>query len=290
MNYAISKVSIASVYKQATERSELLTQVLFGEVVEVLDRKSDLIQIKCTWDQVVGWALLDQFILTDTDTAIDVLRSPSAVLSLVDNIMATDYFVPVTLGASLPSFDGMKGNLPGLPFQFTGMVIQPGNMELKLSWIEKLVLRFMHAPELYGGRSPFGIDAGGMTQVLYKLLGISLARNQADQVSQGRTVDFMEFCQPGDLAYFDDGRGNIAHVGIILSDCTVVHVQGKVRRDKLDHFGIWNQETKRYTWQLRVVKRHLPDFPDQSMLNRLQQAAQTKDTESQVQEQPGMFD
>jgi gamma-D-glutamyl-L-lysine dipeptidyl-peptidase len=290
--FAISKVSIASVYKAANQRSELLTQVLFGEVIEVLEKKGELLHIKCTWDQVQGWTLSEQFVQIDTDVAIEMLRDSSVVLSLVDNIMAADHFIPVTLGASLPKFDGVRGYLPDLQFQFNGTVLKPGTIELKLAWIEKLILRYLHAPELYGGRSPFGIDASGLSQMLYKILGISLARDHTTQVSQGRTVDFMEFCQPGDLAYFDDGRGNIGHCGIILSDCSVVHVHGKVRKDKIDHFGIWNSDKKRYTWQLRVVKRHLPDFPEDAQLARLSQKVEGKqpEPEGEAIEQPGMFD
>jgi gamma-D-glutamyl-L-lysine dipeptidyl-peptidase len=278
--YAICQISISSVYKAANERSELLTQVLFGEVVEVLERKGELVQVRCTWDDVTGWALADQFSPVVTDAAIDLLRSPSTVLSLVDNIMAADHFIPVTMGASLPNFDGVRGNLADLQFQFNGSVIKAGSFELKLQWIEKLVLRFMHAPELYGGRSPFGIDDAAMVQLLYKMLGISLARYTPQQVAQGRTVDFMEFCQPGDLAYFDDGRGNISHVGVILSDCSLIHVAGRVRRDKVDHFGVWNSDLKQYTWQLRVVKRHLPDFPADTMLTRMLQKAEAKAIET----------
>ena len=289
MAYAICKVSIASLYKSATEKSEMLTQILFGEVVEISDKKNGIAHVRCSWDDVSGWVLADQLIEIDTDTAIEILRDSTTVLSLVDNIMAADHFIPITMGASLPNFDGMKGHLPQLSYQFNGSVIKPGSFELKANWIEKLILRYMHAPELYGGRSPFGIDSSALAQMLYKMLGIPLARFHTQQVVQGRTIDFMEFCQPGDLAYFDDGKGNITHVGIILSDCSVVHVSGKVRKDKIDHFGIWNNETKQYTWQLRTVKRHLPDYPEEAMLTRMLSKKQMKE-ESETFVQPGMFD
>ena len=95
--------------------------------------------------------------------------------------------------------------------------------------------------------------------MVYKIAGVRLLRDAAQQVSQGRLIDFMEQCQSGDLAFFDNGKGHITHVGIILPDCHIIHSSGRVRIDKLDHFGIFNRETNRYSHQLRIVKRLLPD-------------------------------
>jgi cell wall-associated NlpC family hydrolase len=95
--------------------------------------------------------------------------------------------------------------------------------------------------------------------MVYKLAGIRLLRDASQQVTQGRTVDFLEQCESGDLAFFDTGKGHIGHVGIILPDCHVIHASGKVRIDKLDHFGIFNKEQNKYTHQLRIVKRMLAD-------------------------------
>jgi hypothetical protein len=98
--------------------------------------------------------------------------------------------------------------------------------------------------------------------MVFKTAGIRLLRDAAQQVTQGRAIDFMEECQAGDLAFFDNGKGNITHVGIIMPDCHIIHSSGQVRVDKLDHFGIFNRDLNRYTHQLRIVKRMLPDEPE----------------------------
>jgi hypothetical protein len=95
--------------------------------------------------------------------------------------------------------------------------------------------------------------------MVYKMSGIHLMRDAAHQVTVGRPIDFTEQCQAGDLAFFDNGKGIINHVGIIAPGCQLIHASGKVRIDKLDHFGIFNPEQKRYTHQLRIIKRILPD-------------------------------
>jgi gamma-D-glutamyl-L-lysine dipeptidyl-peptidase len=239
--------------------------LLFGETVEITDSKDGWRHVVCAWDGFVGWVDAKQ-VRTLTPSEYDDYREHSSVnLSLVEGLMAADHFIPLTLGAALPRYDGLRCQLGDLSFQFSGPVVTPDQAPRTGEWVAKIARRYLHAPYLWGGRSPFGIDATGFTQMVFKIAGIRLLRDAGQQVTQGRTVDFMEQCQLGDLAFFDNGKGDIGHVGIILPDCYVIHASGKVRIDKLDHFGIFNAEQTRYTHQLRVVKRLLPDAPGQSV-------------------------
>ena len=68
-------------------------------------------------------------------------------------------------------------------------------------------------------------------------------------------MDFIEESQPGDLAFFDDSEGNINHVGIMLENFEILHCFGEVRKDVLDHSGIFNHEQNKHTHKLRFVKR-----------------------------------
>lgn len=74
-------------------------------------------------------------------------------------------------------------------------------------------------------------------------------------------MDFIEQAMPGDLAYFENTAGAITHTGILLPDGKVIHTAEQVRIDKIDHFGIFDEETSRYTYRLRVAKRLLKQKP-----------------------------
>ena len=62
---------------------------------------------------------------------------------------------------------------------------------------------------------------------------------------------------PGDVAFFGDCGGGLTHAGIVWKEGHIVHVSGRVRVDRLDHNGIFNDETRRYTHSLKLLKRYL---------------------------------
>ncbi|MDX2135019.1 MAG: C40 family peptidase [Saprospiraceae bacterium] len=262
MKFVACQVSLAPLRADPSHKSEMTSQLLFGETAEVQDTRGNWLFVVCAWDGYTGW-VHGQQVKPLTPSEYDQYEDHQAVnLSLVEGLMAADHFIPLTMGAVLPRFDGLRCQLGDQSYQFSGSVVSKGQIVPTGEWIIKLARRYLNAPYLWGGRSPFGIDCSGLTQMVYKIAGVRLLRDAYQQVTQGRTVDFTQQCQAGDLAFFDNGKGNIGHVGIVLPDCHVIHANGKVRIDKFDHFGIFSQEQKRYTHQLRIIKRMLPDDPE----------------------------
>ena len=75
------------------------------------------------------------------------------------------------------------------------------------------------------------------------------------QAGAGQVLSFLEEAQPGDLAFFGDSSGAVTHVGILWEQGRIIHASGKVRVDKIDHHGIFNEDLKRYTHTLKVVRQ-----------------------------------
>jgi cell wall-associated NlpC family hydrolase len=163
----------------------------------------------------------------------------------------------IPIGARLPDFDGIKFRFNNNLFTYSGQAVAPENLDARPDILIKVALRYLHAPFMWGGRSPLGIDSAGFVQMAFKLIGIHLPRDCGSQVSFGTDVDFIEQTQTGDIAFFENNLGNINHCGLLLPEGRIIHVAESVRIDKIDHYGIFDVEKKIYSYKLRIIKRLL---------------------------------
>lgn len=285
MEFAACHVSIAPLRAEPSHRSEMTSQLLFGETVEVKGARGPWIQVVCNWDGYIGWVQSSHLKRITQQEYEAYVRDNAMSLSLVEGLMGADHIIPLPLGAVLPEFDGLRCRIGGKSYRFSGLTVTPGQVKPNGDWLIRVARKYLHAPYLWGGRSPFGIDCSGFVQMVYKSAGIRLMRDAHQQMAQGVVVDFTEQCQAGDLAFFDNHRGHIHHVGIVLPDCHIIHASGHVRIDKFDHFGIFNAEIGRYTHQLRIIKRLL----DTESAQTPNANAKTLEKHSGTADQPVLF-
>ncbi len=259
---AICQLSVTSVRATPSDKDEIVTQLLFGELVEILDfgkAKKNWCQIRCDWDGYEGWMDVRQLHMISPEEAELYRNDHAYCLDLVSTLTNNDHFLPITMGATLPSFDGFNLHLGDKHYTFGGQAILRGTLKPTSELIIKLARRYLYAPYLWGGRSPFGIDCSGFTQTVFKMVGLKLRRDASQQVEQGRLIDFVEQAQAADLAFFENDKGKIVHVGIVMDGGFIIHAAGQVRIDKIDHYGIFNEKRGLYSHKLRIIKRFLPD-------------------------------
>ncbi len=262
MKYGICPISVVPVRSSAVVTSEIYTQLLFGELVEILEKKGKhWLKIRCQWDNAIGWIEANQ-INSITPSEFQIYQNNFAYsLELMQPIMADDYLMPITIGARLPNFDGLQLKIGEKNYRFSGQAVYPNDIRPTATMIQKLAQKYLYAPYLHGGRSPFGVDSTGFVQVVYQMAGIRLAREAAQQVMQGEAIDFVDQAQSGDLAFFENRAGRVTHVGIILPENQIIHAYGRVRIDRLDHYGIFDESPGKYTHKLRVIRRVLEQSP-----------------------------
>ena len=254
MKYGIAKLSVIPVRRENSHRSEQVTQLLFGEVYELTRQSGEWISIRCIYDGYEGWINQNQYCeLTEREFQLNAASQQGVALELLSNAVSSNQSIPVVAGSSLPFFDGMNLKVAKEKFIYNGQAIQQEGKTPAI--FERVALRYLNAPYLWGGRSPFGIDCSGLTQVVFKFIGIPLLRDAYQQAGQGSLVHLMDEAQPGDLAFFNNEEGKITHTGIILKDGRIIHSAGKVRMDKIDHFGIFNESDKKYSHHLKTIRR-----------------------------------
>lgn len=262
MKYGISSLSVVPVRSSAVVTSEIYTQLLFGELVEILDKKGKhWLKVRCQWDNAIGWIEANQ-LQSITPSEYQIYQNNFAyVLDLMQPLMSEEHFMPITIGAHLPSFDGLQSHIGESSYRFSGQAVFPTDIRPTPDVIQKLARKYLYAPYLHGGRSPFGVDSAGLVQVVYQMVGIRLGREPMQQVNEGEVIDFVTQAQHGDLAFFENRAGRVSHVGIILADSQIIHSYGRVRIDRLDHYGIFDEAAGKYTHKLRLIRRVLPPIP-----------------------------
>jgi len=253
IQYGISEISIIPVRKEPSEKSEQVTQILFGETYEILEEQLKWSYVKLTFDKYEGW--IDNKMITPLDPKSFnemINRSSYITKQYTETIVHVDKNEIINLppGCTLPNFDADNNH-----FSIHKNNYLLNNNPSNNADISDLCKTFLNAPYQWGGKNPLGIDCSGFVQVIYKILGIKLPRDAGMQVTLGQTINFIGEVATGDLAFFDDEEGSIIHMGIILNKDEIIHASGKVRIDKFDHQGIFNREKKKYTYKLRIIKR-----------------------------------
>lgn len=263
MRYGISNLSIIPVRSEPRERSEMCTQILFGEHYTILEESNKWCQVKLTFDNYEGWIDRNMVNEIDEENFLRLTNSPAFVTTDVFNIVQPvggySNFL-IVAGSSLPDFDPISKTfrIGNVNYTIQGNCISSSQKEVREIIIEN-ALKYFNSPYLWGGRSPFGVDCSGFSQILYKMAGISIPRDASQQSMIGDNLSFVEEAKPGDLAFFDNEDGSIVHVGIIWEKNKIIHSSGKVRIDNVDHSGIFNIDSGRYTHQMRLMRRIIND-------------------------------
>jgi cell wall-associated NlpC family hydrolase len=256
--YAVCSVSVLPMRSEPSHRSQQVSQALFGERMEVLDRtRNGWLKIRCEWDDYEGYVREGQVSVITYKEYRKTLNHLST--SIQDTIRVEDGQFPLSPGSSLFL---QKKNLMqwgNLSFTFKGRKAAIKDLQANAQLVEVIARHFIGAPYQWGGRGIMGIDCSGFSQMVFKLMNIRILRDASQQAGQGTTVDFLQEARCGDLAFFDNEEGHINHVGILLDSQNIIHAtetSGCVVIDAIDNGGIISRRLRMRTHNLRLVKRY----------------------------------
>ena len=269
--YVINHCPVTPVREEPSHAAEQATQLLFGEVCEVVDRRSNWTKIRSTMDGQVGWVVA-KMMTPVSEEAIrllgerqeangeGVVATPMAVATVIE----TGEQLMLTIGTRLPEYKKGTFEVLGKKYKINprcGYEVNGERSEVKGEDGVRVAQSLLNVPYLWGGKNIMGYDCSGFTQTVYSVFGINLLRNAREQVTQGQVVGSLAEAQPGDLVFFDHSDRNpeatkITHVGMLITPTEVIHCAGYVHVDKIDEMGIRLANGK-LSHHLVQIKRYL---------------------------------
>lgn len=251
--YGIIILPLVPLRKTAAESSEMVSQLLYGETIKILEQQNNWLFICNLADNYEGW--------------IDKKMHKTLTKKQFEFINNTENHIVVTPTQSckiensnqsilLPAGSLIRRNTDVENIEELNLIINESKEGLITpASIIDIAKQYLNAPYLWGGKSIFGIDCSGLVQLVHSIAGISLPRDASQQVEYGQTIDFLEEACEGDLAFFENDEAKIIHVGILLDKSNIIHASGWVKIEKIDIHGIISNSTNEYTHKLRVIKR-----------------------------------
>jgi cell wall-associated NlpC family hydrolase len=242
--------------KEASHRSEMVSQLLFGEFVKRQEQSGDFAKVICLFDGYEGWVQANQLTpVADAEVreAAAYTNSFSSLVAVGSSSVQAPFATPVYHPETLRVSIGGKAIHHLLAPQ---QIWHSGQLILSQATLEAACQPYLNTPYLWGGRSVYGTDCSGFVQQVFKLFGRKLLRDAFLQAGQGGTVSTVNEVRLGDLAFFQNEKGRVTHVGIVLDDLRIVHASGRVRIDQLDENGIVNSESGERTHHLHSIKRY----------------------------------
>ena len=287
---AVSLHSVVPVRTEASETSEQITQMLFGEICTIEEQKTRWIRVKLALDGQMGW--VDAKMIATLST--DEYKSYSAALKAAAYVAFPMAYavsenngqtIPLTAGTRLTNYHNGHFEVLGVGFRIDAGMVLTKPLEMTQPNLLQSVRFFLNVPYLWGGKNALGMDCSGFTQTILSLFGHKIPRNASEQVTQGRLISRLPSSKAGDLAFFCHyeeaatqeitsnlkqqstetnaiARQKITHVGILIDSERIIHCSGRVKIEKIDTTGIFSVEQSdtahpdgQYTHRLLSIRR-----------------------------------
>ena len=235
--YHFTNVSFANIYRKPSFHSEVDTQTILWEKLEVSEKIESFLHVR-TEDGYDGWI---------NEHQISCCHEPQAEWTMVTVLHSHILQRPKENSFSLRQI-GAGTRLPVLetqgewkkillPDENTGWIHNNALVpmpELNRDNFVKIAQQFLGTTYVWGGKTSFGLDCSGFVQLLFHLFGKPVRRDAWMQFEDARPVSNDPLvAQSGDLYFFTESKDKITHVGIALGNGKIIHAQGMVHINSL---------------------------------------------------------
>ena len=257
MDCGVCSISIIPVRAEPSHRSEMITQLIFGDVYHVIEEQQNWFKVRIAYDDYEGWIDSKQHYFIDENEFCELKKSELNTNTKLFHVILNEtknILFPIVIGSSIPKTKDNSFILGSDTYLFEENILTIEDSDFSSS-IRENALLYLNAPYLWGGKTPFGIDCSGFTQMVFKLCNKKIPRDAWQQAQLGENIYFLNQAEVGDLIFFENEKNEIIHTGIFFGENKIIHASGKVRIDIVDENGIYNADVNKYTHKLKIIKR-----------------------------------
>ena len=237
--YFTSNFSVVSLHKKPSIRSEIVTQMIYGDSFSISKKSKKWIKIKIKEDNYVGYIKNRKYsnFLKPTHK---VCALKAKVFKFPNKIKKNE----ITFGSKIRVIDN---NLNFL--KFTNGWIKKDDVK-PISYREKDIFRkitsFINIKYKWGGKSYKGIDCSALVQVFLNFNNRFCPRDAKDQYKYFKKNIKLDSIKKNDIIYWK------GHVAVALSNKKLIHAYGPMKKTVV--MGI-NQTIKKIekTAKLKVI-------------------------------------
>ncbi|HCW08053.1 MAG TPA: hypothetical protein DGG95_11890 [Cytophagales bacterium] len=252
--FGVCRLSVVPVKNESD--SLQVGQLLFGDAYHVLDRSKDAkrIFVRTDFDEMEGWINPNHHHAISQEYFEQIKQSDFKItLDLVSTLLYKKSPLPILLGSIVP-ISSAELFLMDEQFAFNGEA-KPISLRRDAEFVCTMACKYLNAPEVEGGKSPFGICSNGLVNMVFKIAGYHLPWDIQKQSQSGKKVKDVASAKAGDVAFFKNQKGAVDHAGIIIDENKIIHTNGQVHIDYLNDEGILNADTKIYSHTLAGIRR-----------------------------------
>ena len=205
-----------NIYTKPNIRSEVSTQILYGEKFKILNKKKGWLKIKTYFDNYIGY-IREQKFRKNFKPQLKIFKSKSRIyIKKKNKFSPSNNFLYFASGVS-----ALSENKKYLEFEKNKWI--KINDTKKINHYEnnfiKIFKLFLGSKYLWGGKTSIGIDCSALIQIYFYYNRTFFPRDTKDQIRFCKKKSKKKFYK-GDIIFWK------GHVGICINQSQFIHAYG----------------------------------------------------------------